>query len=62
MLKNLLAILAMVVLVATMAKMVATADLREEAWQCDRLLAGGYPTGDYCREVWAAKARLDGSK
>ena len=60
MIKNLIAAALFLATLAAFAKLASDADLREEAWKCDRLVRQGYPTGGYCKAVWADVARLDG--
>lgn len=63
MIKNILSLLLWLVTAALVlppiAEALAEADIREEAWKCDRLLRQGYPTGKECEDVWAAEARLN---
>ena len=63
MIKNFLSIFFWLVTAALVlppiAEALAEADLREEAWRCDRLLRQSCPVGKDCEDVWAAEARLN---
>lgn len=60
MIKNLLALVALVVSMLGFAKVLLDCEVRDEAWRCDRLVRQGYPTGEHCKAAWAEVARLDG--
>jgi hypothetical protein len=58
MLKNCFYAVALLALAAISINMLVAADLREEAWRCDRLARQDHPTAQYCEDVHADAARL----
>jgi hypothetical protein len=58
MIKNLFYVATVLGILALGINMLLAADLREEAWRCDRLVRQGYPTGQNCEDLRADAAQL----
>lgn len=56
--KNVFYVAIVLAILALGIRMLMAADLREEAWRCDRLVRQEHPTAQYCKDVRAAAAAL----